>query len=180
MIQKSWLKLLLIIGLWVFSSTCFALNGDESKPIQIDVEPGTATFVNQSEKVTTLDGNITITQGSMIVHAKHAIATQDSDGYRVLDLTGNPVTFSQKAEDGQMIEGQGNHFVYNTKTNLAVLSGRSRVKKGNNSISGDVITYNIKTQVYSVTSGRANGINKKTQGKITIILEQDQNGKAIK
>lgn len=148
-------------------------NADESKPIQIEADHAT---LDQKQMVTVFSGRVVITKGSLVVHANEGTATQDKAGDRTLLLTGSPVTFVQKADDGELIEGQGNKFDYNTKTSLAVLTGRARVKKGKNLIVGDTLTYNTKTLVYSAAATTANGVQPtKTSGRITVILD-GQNG----
>lgn len=149
------------------------MKGDESKPLQIEADNAT---LDQKQMVTVFSGRVIISKGSLVVHADQGTATQDKAGDRTLHLIGSPVTFVQKADDGELIEGQGNKFDYNTKTSLAVLNGRSRVKKGKNIIVGDMLTYNTQTQVYSALATKANGLQNKTNGRITVILDGQQNG----
>jgi lipopolysaccharide export system protein LptA len=151
----------------------YAIKGDESAPLQIEADHAT---LDQKQMVTVFSGKVVITKGSLVVHANEGTATQNSAGERTLNLTGNPVSFVQKADDGELIEGQGNKFDYNTKTSLAVLNGRARVKKGKNLIVGDALTYNTQTQVYSAQATRANGVQDKSSGRITVILDGQQNG----
>lgn len=142
-------------------------------PIKIEADHAT---LDQKQMVTVFSGRVVITKGSLVVHANEGTATQDKAGDRTLLLTGSPVTFVQKADDGELIEGQGNKFDYNTKTSLAVLTGRARVKKGKNLIVGDTLTYNTKTSVYSAMAAPLNGVQPtKTSGRITVILD-GQNG----
>ncbi len=156
----------------VFPVSSYALKGDEQQPIKIEADSGTA---DMKQMMTVFNGNVVITQGSLVIHADKATAEQDANGYRSIILYGKPVVFEQIDNDGGKIEGQGNQFNYNTKSNLALLTGRSRVKKGNNIIIANVITYNTKTQVYSATATPSNGVNKKTSGRITVILDKINN-----
>lgn len=145
------------------------ISSDESKPIQIDADHAT---LDQKQMVTVFSGKVVITHGTLVVHANQGTATQDSTGDKTLLLTGDPVKFVQKADDGELIEGQANRFDYSTKTSLAVLTGRARVKKGKNLIVGDTLTYNSKTLVYSASATPANGIKStQTSGRITVILD---------
>lgn len=164
--------LVTLIPLW-----SYAIKGDESKPLQIEADHAT---LDQKQMVTVFSGKVVITKGSLVVRASEGVATQDKVGDRTLKLTGTPVTFLQKADDGELIEGQGNSFDYDTKTSLAVLKGRARVKKGKSEIVGDALTYNTQTQVYSAQATKANGVQSKTNGRITVILDGQQNGTTIK
>ncbi|MCC2626205.1 MAG: lptA [Burkholderiales bacterium] len=174
MINKKWFLYGMVIMTYCIPVVSYAgVSSDESKPIQIEADHAT---LDQKQMVTVFSGRVVITHGTLVVHANQGTATQDSGGDKTLLLTGNPVTFVQKADDGELIEGQGNRFDYNTKTSLAILSGRARVKKGKNLIVGDTLTYNTKTLVYSAAAAPANGVKPgKTSGRITVILD-GQNG----
>ena len=168
------------LSIFLIATPCLALalKGDEKQPLQIDADQAT---LDQKQMVSVFSGNVVITKGSLVVHATKGVASQDAGGDRVLILDGSPVTFVQIGEDGEKIEGQGNNFNYNSKSHLAVLTGRARIKKGKNIVIGDVLTYNSDTQVYSAQSTMGNGITKKSGGRITVILDQQsspQNGES--
>lgn len=167
---------MLVILLTLMPAWTFALKSDEKQPIRIDADTATADKKNM---ISIFTGNVVITKGSLIVHADKGVASEDKLGNRTLTLYGKPVTFVQTADDGQKIEGQGDRFDYNSKSSLAVLTGRARVKKGKNVVIGDVLTYNTKTQVYSASAGLGNGINRHKSGRITVILDQES-GAGIK
>ena len=149
-----------------------ALKSDEKLPLQIDAN--SATF-DQKHLVTVFTGNVVITRGSLKVHSNSGVATEDKAKDRTLKLIGTPVTFVQTADDGEKIEGQANQFDYNTKTSLAVLTGRARVKKGKNIIIGDTLTYNSATHIYSAQATQTNGVKKQASGRITVILDTQTN-----
>ena len=88
----------------------------------------------------------------------------------------SPVTFFQFNYDGDKTEGQCNDYEYNTKNNLAILTGRARVKKGDNLVMGDKLTYNTQTQIYNATSANANGVSNTKSGRVTVILQPNQKG----
>lgn len=164
----------LALLLWVLNA--FALKSDAQQEVHIDA--GHATF-DQKNKVTVFTGQIVITQGSLVVHAEKGTASEDKDGNQTIELYGTPVTFVQLNDDGDRTEGQGNNFQYTTHDNLAILSGRARVKKGNNLVMGDKLTYNTQTQIFSATSTNANGVTNTKRGRVTVILQPNkkaQNG----
>ena len=166
-------RICLILLLSGLSSFSYALKSDESQPIQIEANQATADQINM---VTVFSGNVVVTRGSMIVHSNTAQASQDAQGYKTIHMIGTPVTFSQLNDDGDKTEGQCNDFDYNTKNNLAVLTGRARVKKGDNLVMGDKLTYNTQTQIYNATSANANGISNTKSGRVTVILQPNQKG----
>jgi len=169
------MKRIILILVLLMPMLSFALKSDEQKPLQIDANKAT---LDQKQMVTVFSGNLVIAKGSLTVKAEQGTATQDKNGDRTLDLIGKPVFITQMADDGEKIEGQGNELSYNTKTGLAVLTGRARIKKGKNVVIGDTLTYNTQTQVYSAQSGVANGITKEKNGRITVILDSQTNESA--
>lgn len=167
MIAKQQLCLALVSCILPILANAYAT--DESQPIKIEANHAT---LDQKQKITVFSGQVLITKGTLVIHAAEGTATQDQLGNRTLSLIGRPVTFKQKADDGEIIEGQGNKFDYDTKSSLAILTSRARVKKGKNVIVGDTLTYNTKTQVYSAVATAANGMQPtRKSGRITVILD---------
>ncbi len=166
-------RLLFFLVALVALQNTYALKSDESQPIQIEANSATADQINMK---TVFSGNVVVTRGSMIVHSNTAEASQDNGGYKTIHMIGTPVTFSQLNDDGEKTEGQCNDFNYNTKNNLAILTGRARVKKGDNLVMGDKLTYNTQTQVYSANSNNANGVSNVKTGRVTVILQPNQKG----
>ncbi|MCE2706407.1 MAG: lipopolysaccharide transport periplasmic protein LptA [Proteobacteria bacterium] len=171
---NKFLKLAILSLCYMTISQVYALTGDETKPLQIDADNAT---LDQKNMTTVFTGNVIITRGSIIVHANKGIASQDANKDNIVILYGTPITFSQIQDDKQKITGQCNQFEYNTKTNLAILSGNAKIKKNKDSIISEQITYNTKTQTYSAKGLAANGVNKKQSGRVSVILDQMQNGK---
>ncbi|MBP9742330.1 MAG: lipopolysaccharide transport periplasmic protein LptA [Burkholderiales bacterium] len=163
-------NIILMVLLFALSIPTFGLTSDEKAPIQITANEAT---VDQKSMISVFNGNLVITRGSLIVHADKGVASQDKHGAKTLILTGTPVTFVQTQDDGGVIEGQANKFEYNSQSNLAVLTGRARVRKGKNEVIGDTLTYNTQTQVYSAQSNFGDGVKKSSSGRITVILDQD-------
>jgi lipopolysaccharide export system protein LptA len=166
--NKVFNKIICIIIL-LYSGNALALKGDSDKPIKVDADHAT---LDQKKMDSVFNGNVVITRGSLIIHANKGTASQDKNGDRILDLYGSPVVFQQISDDGVMVTGQCDHFNYDTKTSLAILMDRARVKKGKSIIIGDKLTYNTKTEVYSAVSDLANGVTRKSQGRVTVILDQ--------
>lgn len=166
-------KRLITIFLLFFAARGWALKSDTSQPIQIVADHLT---VDQKTMTSTFTGNVIITQGSLTAHSNTATANQDAAGNKYVHLVGTPVTFSQKQDDGEMMNGQCNIFDYSTKDNMAILTGRARINKGGNLVMGDKLTYNTQTQIYNAISNNANGVNSSKSGRVTVILQPDQKG----
>lgn len=168
MSNNRFLVLALLLGL--AAPLAHAEKADRDKPIQITADRG---FLDQLKGVTEWDGSVVIIQGTLQMHADHVRVTQDAQGNQVMVATGKLVTFRQKADDTGdhkvvWIEGQANRVDYNTTDHTAILTANARVKKGDDLLIGDVITYNTETQIYQSRGGGSNSANK---GRVTAILQ---------
>lgn len=162
------LGLALLLGFG--ASVAHAEKADRDKPIQITADRG---FLDQLKGVTEWDGAVVIVQGTLLVHADHVRVTRDAQGNQVMVATGRIVTFRQKADDNGdhkvvWIDGQASRMDYNTTNHIAILTTNARVKKGEDLLIGDVITYNTETQVYQSSGGGTGTVNK---GRVTAILQ---------
>ncbi|WP_159879212.1 MULTISPECIES: lipopolysaccharide transport periplasmic protein LptA [Aquitalea] len=158
-IRLAWLAL----GLCALQ-TAHAEKTDRDKPIEISADRGN---LDQLKGVTVWQGNVIIIQGTLKLNADRATVTQDKQGNQTMQATGRQVVFRQKMDGkNEWIEGQANQLDYNTVTHAAVLTGNARVKRGNDLVIGNVITYNTETEMYDVSSGASsNG------GRVTAIIQ---------
>jgi lipopolysaccharide export system protein LptA len=167
-LERFW-KFILLSMLIVVSSVVYALKSDDQQDMRIDADHVTLDYKNQ---VTVFTGMVVVTRGSFVVHADKGVTSLDKSGQKLVTLYGSPVTFVQLQDDGDKVEGQGNQFDYSTGTNLAILAGRARIKKGKSIIIGDKITYNTESQVYNAAGSPANGVSRQKSGRVTVILDQ--------
>ncbi|MBV8680133.1 MAG: lipopolysaccharide transport periplasmic protein LptA [Aquitalea sp.] len=140
-----------------------AEKADRDKPIEISADRGN---LDQLKGITFWEGNVVIVQGTLKLNADRATVTQDKQGNQTMQATGRLVTFRQKMDGkNEWVEGQSNQLDYNTVSHIAVLTGNARVKRGNDLVIGNVITYNTETELYEVSSGASNG------GRVTAIIQ---------
>ena len=160
-----------IVLVWLVNiiNSVYALKSDNKQPITITANQAN---VDQKKLITIFKGDVVIIKGSLHVHANKGVATQDALGNKTLSLDGNPVTFEQKQDNGTMIQGQGNKFEFHSIDNMALLTGRAKIKDGKNEVSGDILTYNTQTQIYSARSVMNNGVSTTGHGRVTVILDQ--------
>lgn len=139
-----------------------AEKADRDKPIEITADRGN---LDQQKGVTVWEGNVVVIQGTLKLNSDRAVVTQDKQGNQTLQATGRIVTFRQKLDNkNEWVEGQSSQLDYNTVTHLAVLTGNARVKRGNDLVIGNIITYNTETELYDVSSGPS-------QGRVTAIIQ---------
>lgn len=97
--------------------------------------------------ITTLTGNVVITQGTLKVTGKLAKVHFDADSQisRVI-VTGSPAHLQQLDDNNNLILGDAATLDYDNINGIAVLSGNASItQKGRGDASGDKLTYNTET-----------------------------------
>ncbi|MDO4434163.1 MAG: lipopolysaccharide transport periplasmic protein LptA [Alysiella sp.] len=144
----------------------WALESDRKQPIEIEADQGS---LDQKNQVTVFSGNVLIKQGSLNIQAQTVRVTQDNSGNQTMTATGSPVRFSQALENKGTVMGEGNKVEYASSTNVVKLLGNAKVQRGGDLAQGEVITYNTRTEVYTVLGGNAAG--NKNGRRVTVIIQ---------
>jgi len=120
--------------------------GDREKPINFTADSG---GVNYQTKVGTLTGNVIVTQGTMTVHADKLVLKQNPDNSVSVSAFGNPVSFRQK-RDGvdEYFEGYAQHIEYDGTKQFLELFDHALLRRGQDEIRSNYITYNAATEVF--------------------------------
>ena len=141
------------LGLLVMSSTAFALESDRNQPLEIEDDQGTLDQKNQS---TTFSGNVIVKQGTLHIRAEKVTVTRDAASQQHMTADGKPVRFSQTLDDNKgTVNGQANKVEYSSATGLVKLTGNAKVIRGGDKAEGAVITYNTRTEIYTVNGNPA-------------------------
>lgn len=148
------------------SLNAYALESDRNQPIAIEADQGS---LDQKNQVTTFSGNVIIKQGSLNIRAASVRVSQDKSGNQTMHAEGSPVKFGQQLENKGYVEGQGNKVEYASATGLVKLSGNAKVQRGGDVAIGEVITYNMRTEVYTVLGGNVTGTKK--GGRVSVIIQ---------
>ncbi|SCK17825.1 lipopolysaccharide transport periplasmic protein LptA [Vogesella sp. LIG4] len=162
------LMLALILGLSGVAANVYAERADSNKPIELAADRGS---LDQKQGINILEGNVVATQGTLTLHADKTIVTRDTQGNQTLQAFGNPATFRQKVEGkNEYVDGQGSRVDYTSASNQVILTGKARVKRGQDLVTGEQITYNTVTEIYQVAGNNptASGAAK---GRVTVILQ---------
>lgn len=166
MIGNKFIKIVLLTFAFSGSLNVFALDSDRKQPIQIEADQAS---LDQKNQITVFSGNVIIKQGTLNIRAQNVRVSQDKQGNQSVFASGNPVYFSQQLENKGKVEGQGNKIEYTSATHLLKLSGNAKVQRGGDLARGQSITYNTKTEVYSVSGGqKANG---QSSGRVSVVIQ---------
>jgi len=152
-----------------------AEKADRSKPMSIEADnPGS---VDLQRQVVIFNGNVVISQGTMLLRAERVELRERSDGYREGKAIGSataPASFRQK-RDGvdETIEGAAERIEFDTSTDTLRLVGNAAVRRLRSGvmadeITGALITWNNTTELFSVTGGVATPSN--PTGRVRAVL----------
>lgn len=142
-----------------------ALTSDRNQPIQIEADQGSLDQGNQS---TEFSGNVVIKQGTMYIHAGKVRVVRAASGTQTITATGSPVQFGQQLDRQGHVKGQANRVEYQSATGIVKLSGNARLERGGDNARGETITYNTRTEVYTVMGGSKNNAN---CGRVSITIQ---------
>lgn len=143
-----------------------AEKADRSKPMTIEADqPGS---VDLQRQVVSFNGNVVITQGTMVLRAERVELRERPDGYREAKAVGSadkPATFRQK-RDGvdETIEGAAERIEFDTRTDTLRLTGNAAVRRLRagtvaDEITGALITWDNTNELFRVTGGAVTPTN---------------------
>ena len=129
-----------------------ATQSDRDKPITFAGDAGDA---NLQARGGALTGNVIITQGTLSILADRIVFRQDADNSLSATAYGNPVAIRQK-RDGvdEYYEGYAQRVEYDGTKDLVELFDRAVLKRGQDEIRSNYVSYNTATEVFKA-EGRA-------------------------
>lgn len=141
---------LLIVGFSI-SLEAFAEAADRDKPIELEADTVT---VNDAKKISTYSGTVILTQGTLVIRADKLIVHEDKEGFQHSTSTGNPTTFKQKREGkNEYMEGSAQRIEYDGRMDKVQLYTKAWVKRGEDIVHGDYISYDANAEYAEVIGG---------------------------
>ncbi|MEW5893150.1 MAG: lipopolysaccharide transport periplasmic protein LptA [Pseudomonadota bacterium] len=137
----------LMLGL-LLAAPVQAERADRSKPVNIESD---TLKVDDAQKLAIYEGNVVLTQGTLLLTADRLDVRQDERGFTSGEAHGlsKPVYFRQKQEArDQYVEGTGKRLEYDAVTDTVKLFGNARLKRGDEEVRGNLIIYDAKTETY--------------------------------
>lgn len=132
-----------------------AEKADRDKPMNIESD---RMSVDDAKHVSTFEGKVEITQGTLRFTAEKLVVTDDSAGHKQCVATGHLATFRQKRDaENEYVEGFGERIEYNTGTETVDLYVQARVKRNQDEVRGEHITYSTQTEIFRVSGSPDSG-----------------------
>lgn len=149
--------------LGVVAACCmFALAGavahaekaDRGKPINLEADRVTVDDIKQ---VSTFEGNVVLTQGTLVIRGDRMEVRQDSEGFKYGTTWGNPAYFRQKREGfDEYIEGRAERIEYDGRADKMQMFNRASMKRAQDEVRGNYISYDATTEFFQVAgAGKA-------------------------
>lgn len=138
-----------IFALW--SGSAWAEESDRDQPIELEADTVT---VNDAKKISIYTGNVILNQGTLQIKADKMIVREDQDGFQHSTCTGNPTTFKQKRTGkNEWMQGSGQRIEYNARMDKVQLYTNAWVKRGEDIVTGDYISYDANAEYAEVIGG---------------------------
>ncbi len=165
---------LLGLSLLVQSNTVFAEAADRDKPIDLEAD---TVKVDDAKQISTYSGNVILTQGTLIIHADKLVVHEDSLGFQHSTSLGNPTTFKQKREGkNEYMEGSAQRIEYDGRMDKVQLYTKAWVKRGEDIVHGDYISYDANAE-YAEVIGGPKSTDGSSSGRVRAVI-QPKNKKA--
>jgi lipopolysaccharide export system protein LptA len=128
-----------------------AEKADKDKPINIESDK---LSMDDVKKESVFEGNVVLTQGTLMLKADRAVVRQDQQGFNYGVAYGKPAYFRQKREGyDEYIEGNAERLEYDGKLDKVQLFTNAQIRKGQDEVRGDYISYDATTEFYQVIGG---------------------------
>ena len=119
-----------------------AEKADRSKPMVVEADqPGT---VDLQRQVVVFNGNVVISQGTMVLRAERVELRELPDGYRAasaLGSPGKPATWRQRRDDvDETVEGAADRIEFDSRADTLRLVGNGAVRRLRGTVVADEIT----------------------------------------
>jgi lipopolysaccharide export system protein LptA len=146
------LILAVLITLVTLGSAAHAEKADRDKPIHIEADRVT---IDDAKKVSVFEGSVVLTQGTLMIRADRMVVREDSQGFNQGTAYGNLANFRQK-RDGvdEYIEGQAERLEYDGKAERLQMFTRAQLKRGDDVVRGNYISYDQPTEFFRVVGGK--------------------------
>ncbi len=146
-----------------------AEQADRDKPINLEAD---TMEVNDATKVSVYEGNVRLTQGTLLILADKLVVKQDAEGFSTGTAYGNPASFRQKLDGvDEYIEGWAHRIEYDGKRDKLELFTNARVKRGQDEVRGSYISYDGRTEFFQVKGGKEAVTDVNPKGRVRAVIQ---------
>lgn len=134
-----------------FAAPGHAEKADREKPINLEADRVT---VDDAKQVSLFEGNVVLTQGTLVIRGDRMEVRQDREGFRYGTTWGNLAYFRQKREGhDEFVEGWAERIEYDGRADKMQMFNRASMKRGEDEVRGSYISYDAATEFFQVIGG---------------------------
>lgn len=153
----------------MLSTLAHAERADKDKPIELEAD---SVIVDDAKKISTYMGNVILTQGTLVIRAAKLIVREDKNGFQHSTSTGNPTTFKQKREGkNEYMSGSARRIEYDGRMDKVQLYTKAWVKRGEDIVYGDYISYDANAEYAEVIGGKKSESAGPSSGRVRAIIQ---------
>ena len=153
----------------LFSTPALAASADRDKPVNLEADRVTIDDVRQ---LAVFEGNVVLTQGTLQIRGNRMEVRQDKDGFKQGTTWGNPASFRQKREGyDEYIEGWAERIVYDGRVEVMEMFNRAQLKRGQDEVRGNYISYDARSEFFQVTGGPKTATPNGGGGRVRAIIQ---------
>lgn len=128
-----------------------AEKADRDKPVNLEADRVT---IDDAKQTALFEGNVVLTQGTLQIRGNRMEVRQDKEGLKYGTAWGNPAYFRQKREGfDEYIEGWAERIEYDGRAETMQMFNGAQMRRGQDEVRGNYISYDAKTEFYQVTGG---------------------------
>ncbi|SFO08797.1 lipopolysaccharide export system protein LptA [Nitrosospira briensis] len=153
----------------LFTGSVLAERADKDKPVHLEADRAT---VQDANKLATFTGNVVLTQGTLVIRADKMTVKEDANGFQQATAFGNLASFRQK-RDGrdEYVEGWSERMEYDGKADKVQLFKKARLRRGQDEVHGDYISYDAINEFFQVTSNNNASTQTHTEGRVRAVIQ---------
>jgi len=149
-----------------YAGAALAERADRNKPVHLEADQAS---IDDARQVSTFTGNVLLNQGTLSINGEQIVATQGKQGFEHGTATGQPAGFRQKREGlDEYVEGYGARIEYDAVSGIMNIYGQAHVKRGQDDVRGEHITYNPRTEVFQVVG---TSLPSPDQGRVRVVIQ---------
>jgi lipopolysaccharide export system protein LptA len=153
----------------VLSPSAPAEIADRDKPVNLEADRVT---IDDAKQIAIFEGNVVLTQGTMQIRGYRMEVRQDKDGFRQGTTWGKPAYFRQKREGfDEYIEGWAERIEYDGRTEVMQMFNRAQLKRGEDEVRGNYISYDAKAEFFQVTGGPKSAAPGSEGGRVRAVIQ---------
>jgi lipopolysaccharide export system protein LptA len=152
------------------ASQAYAEKADRDKPIHLEADRVT---VDEAKQVAVFEGNVVLTQGTLMIKGDRMQVRQDDEGFRYGTTWGDLASFRQKREGvDEYIEGWAERIEYDGRADKVQMYTRAMMKRGQDEVRGSYISYDAVSEFFQVIGGGTKAATAgNPQGRVRAILQ---------